>query len=46
MKKFPVYALLLSLGVFAIGCEAETETTPATTTPPADTATETPAEGA
>lgn len=42
MKKLPLYALLLSLGMFSIGCEAETETAPVT--PAADTAT--PAEGA
>ncbi len=36
MKKLPLYALLLSLGVFAIGCEAdepEPVVTPTTTTP-------------
>jgi hypothetical protein len=41
MKKLPLYALLLSLGMFAIGCEAETDTAPVT--PAADT---TPADGA
>lgn len=41
MKKLPVYALLLSLGVFAIGCEAdEPEPVPATT-PATDTTTDT-----
>ncbi len=38
MKKLPLYALLLSLGFFAIGCEAETETAPVT--PAADTTTD------
>ncbi|MBA3315580.1 MAG: hypothetical protein H0T47_20120 [Planctomycetaceae bacterium] len=42
MKKLPLYALLLSLGVFAIGCEADEPeavpvTTPAATDTPAET---------
>jgi hypothetical protein len=40
MKKLPLFALLLGLGLFAVGCESEdagTTTTPTdtTTTPPA-----------
>jgi len=42
MKKLPLYALLLSLGMFALGCESEPE--PAPTTPATDTAA--PADGA
>lgn len=50
MKKLPLFAMLSGLGLFAVGCAGETETTPTTTTPPADTTTEgttpaAPAEG-
>ncbi len=42
MKKLGALALLLSLSVFAIGCEKPKETAPADTS--TDTTTETPAE--
>jgi len=49
MKKLPLFALMLGLGLFAVGCESKTETTPTPTTPDTTTtdgaAPTTPAEG-
>ncbi len=45
MKKLATLALLLGLGMFAVGCAAEDASAPATT-PEAPAATDAPAEGA
>jgi hypothetical protein len=50
MKKLPLYAFLLSLGMFAVGCNKEPEPAPTTTPAAGDTAapaggTAAPAEG-
>src|SRR5262245_60967027 len=44
MKRFAMFAMLLSLGLFSVGCEKPKVET--TVTPPAETEGEKPAEGA